>query len=128
MLDVSIRRSVLDLMRRLKDERGLSFLYITHDIATGSYFAEEIAVMFAGQIVERGPSETIIRDPRHPYTQLLLSALPNPGKRMGGSDGSRDFSHRAEVIRHATRNATEALAEISPGHFVRPWSDRSIAA
>jgi peptide/nickel transport system ATP-binding protein len=127
MLDVSIRRSVLDLMRRLKDERGLSFLYITHDIATGSYFAEDMAVMFAGRIVERGPSETIIRDPRHPYTQLLLSALPNPGMRMGSSGGSRDFSRRADAVRHGTRNATEALTEISPGHFVRPWSDCSVA-
>ena len=124
MLDVSIRRSVLDLMRRLKDERGLSFLYITHDIATGSYFAEEIAVMFAGRIVERGPSEAIIRDPRHPYTQLLLSALPIPGKRMNSADGTRDFTRRADAVRHGTRSSTGALAEVSPGHFVRPWSDQ----
>jgi peptide/nickel transport system ATP-binding protein len=128
MLDVSIRRSVLDLMRRLKDERGLSFLYITHDIATGSYFAEEIAVMFAGRIVERGPSAAVINDPRHPYTKLLLSALPSAGKRMKSTDGTREFTRRADAIRHATREATGALAETSPGHFVRPWATSSIAA
>jgi peptide/nickel transport system ATP-binding protein len=128
MLDVSIRRSVLDLMRRLKDERGLSFLYITHDIATGSYFAEEIAVMFGGRIVERGPSDVIINDPRHPYTRLLLSALPSPGKRMTSADGTRDFTRRADVVRRETRSSAGTLAEVSPGHFVRPWSDRSMAA
>ena len=128
MLDVSIRRSVLDLMGRFKDERGLSFLYITHDIATGSYFAEEIAVMFAGRIVERGPTATVIGDARHPYTRLLLSALPNPGKRMKHAEGTRDFTHRADAVRQWTRNSVAALAEVSPGHYVRPWTEGSIVA
>ncbi|HLX39143.1 MAG TPA: ABC transporter ATP-binding protein, partial [Ktedonobacteraceae bacterium] len=78
MLDVSIRLDVLNLLLRLKDEDGLAFLFITHDIASARYFAEETLVMYAGQVVEGGPTEEIIQHPRHPYTQLLLSAAPDP--------------------------------------------------
>jgi len=120
MLDVSIRRSVLDLMRRLKDERGIAFVYITHDIETGSYFAEETAVMFAGQIVERGPSGNVMGNPLHPYSQLLVSALPRPGKRITApSEAARDFATRAEAIRTITRASKGGLVEQQPGHFVR---------
>ena len=129
MLDVSIRRSVLDLMRRLKDERGISFLYITHDIATGSYFAEDMAVMFAGRIVERGPSGAIVRDPRHPYCRLLLSALPNAAKADAGRRQRTRF-HAGMPIWCGAPHAQSVgdLAEVSPGHFVRPWPDWPIAA
>lgn len=120
MLDVSIRRSVLDLMRRLKEERGIAFVYITHDIATGSYFAEETAVMFAGQIVEHGPSPEVTHNPRHAYSELLLSALPQLGKRIeAGSKSARDFAARAEAIRLMMRNGKGELVEPLPGHFVR---------
>ena len=78
MLDVSIRLDVLNLLLRLKEEDGLAFLFITHDIASARYFAEETLVMYAGQIVEGGPTEEVIQRPQHPYTQLLLSAAPNP--------------------------------------------------
>jgi peptide/nickel transport system ATP-binding protein len=86
MLDVSIRLDVLNLLLRLKDEDQLAFLFITHDIASARYFAEETLVMYAGQMVEGGPTEEVIRHPRHPYTQLLLSAAPDPD-RMGRAAG-----------------------------------------
>jgi peptide/nickel transport system ATP-binding protein len=78
MLDVSIRLDVLNLLLRLKEEDGLAFLFITHDIASARYFAEETLVMYAGQMVEGGPTEEVIQHPQHPYSQLLLSAAPDP--------------------------------------------------
>ena len=78
MLDVSIRLDVLNLLLRLKEEDALAFLFITHDIASARYFAEETLVMYAGQMVEGGPTEEVIQHPQHPYTQLLLSAAPDP--------------------------------------------------
>lgn len=128
MLDVSIRRSVLDLMRRLKSERGIAFLYITHDIATGCYLAEDTAVMFAGQIVERGPSAAVILNPRHPYSRLLLSALPSHERRITGTaEGARDFTARAEAVRRIARESTGGLVEAEPGHFVRQWTETEAA-
>jgi peptide/nickel transport system ATP-binding protein len=79
MLDVSIRLGILNLMLELKRERRIAFLYITHDIASARYVADEVLVMYAGQIVERGATDTVLQNPLHPYTQLLLSAVPNPG-------------------------------------------------
>jgi len=89
MLDVSIRLDVLNLLLRLKEEDGLAFLFITHDIASARYFAEETQVMYAGQMVEGGPTEEMIQHPRHPYSQLLLSAAPDPdtmGHRKAAND------------------------------------------
>jgi peptide/nickel transport system ATP-binding protein len=79
MLDVSIRIGVLNLMLKLKEERGLTFLYVTHDLASARYVADEMLVMYAGQIVEQGPTEEVLQNPLHPYTRLLLSAVPDPG-------------------------------------------------
>ncbi|GER85439.1 dipeptide/oligopeptide/nickel ABC transporter ATP-binding protein [Thermogemmatispora aurantia] len=84
MLDVSIRLDILNLLLRLKDEEQLALLYITHDIASARYFAEETLVMYAGQMVEGGPSEEVTQRPKHPYTQLLLSAAPDPDRMMAG--------------------------------------------
>ena len=78
MLDVSIRIGILNLMVRLKEERGIAFLYVTHDLASARYLADDILVMYAGQIVERGPIEQVLSDPLHPYTRLLLAAAPDP--------------------------------------------------
>ena len=78
MLDVSIRIGVLNLMLRLKEERDLAFLFVTHDLASARYVADDLLVMYAGQIVEHGPIETVLADPLHPYTRLLLSAAPDP--------------------------------------------------
>ena len=80
MLDVSIRIGVLNLMLKLKEERGLTFLYVTHDLASARYVADDILVMYAGQIVESGPIEQVLEEPLHPYTQLLLKAVPDPAK------------------------------------------------
>jgi peptide/nickel transport system ATP-binding protein len=80
MLDVSIRLDILNLLARLRDEEGLAILYITHDIASARYFADEINVMYAGQMVEGGPSDTVITGPLHPYTRLLLEAAPDPDR------------------------------------------------
>ncbi len=78
MLDVSIRIGLLNLMAKLREDEGVSFLYITHDIASARYVSDRLLVMYAGHIVESGPTEDVLADPKHPYTQLLLSAVPDP--------------------------------------------------
>jgi oligopeptide/dipeptide ABC transporter ATP-binding protein len=78
MLDVSIRIGLLNLMTQLRDEQQVSILYITHDIASARYVADRLIIMYAGRIAEQGPSEAVLASPRHPYTQLLLSAVPDP--------------------------------------------------
>jgi peptide/nickel transport system ATP-binding protein len=81
MLDVSIRAEILNLLLQLRDEHGITILYITHDLATAAYFTDRVAVMYLGRIVEIGPTETVLSDPRHPYTQALLSVIPVPNPR-----------------------------------------------
>jgi oligopeptide/dipeptide ABC transporter ATP-binding protein len=78
MLDVSIRAGVLNMMVDLRDREGVSLLYITHDLASARYVADRIVVMYAGQIAEAGPTESVLQDPQHPYTRLLLSAVVDP--------------------------------------------------
>jgi peptide/nickel transport system ATP-binding protein len=78
MLDVSIRIGVLNLMASLREQEGVSFLYITHDIASARYVSDRLVIMYAGHIVENGPTEDVLHNPKHPYTQLLLSAVPDP--------------------------------------------------
>jgi peptide/nickel transport system ATP-binding protein len=78
MLDVSIRVGVLNMMAGLRDREGVSLLYITHDLASARYVADRIVVMYAGHQVESGPTETVLSDPKHPYTQLLLSSVVDP--------------------------------------------------
>ncbi len=81
MLDVSIRMGVLNMMERLKEEQGIAYLYITHDIASARYIGDEIGVMYAGRLVEFGETDEVIQEPHHPYTKLLFSAVPNPNLR-----------------------------------------------
>jgi peptide/nickel transport system ATP-binding protein len=78
MLDVSIRLGVLNLLGELRDIEGLAILYVTHDIASARYFADTMTVMYAGRVVESGPSLEVTAHPAHPYTQLLLDAAPDP--------------------------------------------------
>jgi peptide/nickel transport system ATP-binding protein len=80
MLDVSIRLGVLNLLDELREREGLAILYVTHDIASARYLADTIVVMYAGQVVESGPARRITDEPAHPYTQLLLSAAPDPDR------------------------------------------------
>jgi peptide/nickel transport system ATP-binding protein len=80
MLDVSIRLGVLNLLGGLREREGLAIVYVTHDIASARYLADTIAVMYAGRIVETGPAAVVTDRPAHPYTQLLLSAAPDPDR------------------------------------------------
>ncbi|GAA2403928.1 ATP-binding cassette domain-containing protein [Streptomyces glaucosporus] len=81
MLDVSIRLGVLNLLARLQREDDLAVLYITHDLATARHFSDDILVMYRGRVVERGPADEVILNPRHPYTKILAAAAPNPDAR-----------------------------------------------
>jgi peptide/nickel transport system ATP-binding protein len=78
MLDMSVRAKILELMLDLKRDLGLTFVYVTHDLATAKFFCDTIAIMYLGRIVEYGPAEEIYADPKHPYTQSLLKAIPEP--------------------------------------------------
>jgi peptide/nickel transport system ATP-binding protein len=84
MIDASSRAEILHVMQELQDRRGLSFLYITHDIATARHFSDRIAIMYLGKIVEIGASEQVIKHPKHPYTKGLIDAVPdaNPDNRL----------------------------------------------
>jgi peptide/nickel transport system ATP-binding protein len=85
MLDVSIRIGLLNLMVQLRDAEGVSILYITHDLASARYVADRLVIMYAAHIAETGPVEEVLADPKHPYTQLLLSAVPDPHAPLGVS-------------------------------------------
>ncbi len=130
MLDVSIRIGLLNLMRRLRDEEGVSILYITHDIASARYIADRLVVMYAGQIAESGPVEDVLASPRHPYTQLLLSAVPDPRapldvsaetdlgeppKVIDPTPGCR-FRWRCPLAIEQCHQVTPGLSELGPGH------------
>jgi peptide/nickel transport system ATP-binding protein len=78
MLDVSIRIGLLNVMARLRETEDVSFLYITHDIASARYISDRLLVMYGGHVVESGPTESVLAAPKHPYTELLLSAVPDP--------------------------------------------------
>ncbi|GAB4124060.1 MAG: ABC transporter ATP-binding protein [Roseiflexaceae bacterium] len=81
MLDVSIRAEILELLNELRQRRGISILFITHDLATAALFADRIAVMYLGRIVEIGAAAALMQYPQHPYTKALLSVIPNPDPR-----------------------------------------------
>lgn len=117
MLDVSVRLGILNLLNEMKRSLDLALLYITHDIATARYVAEDIMVMFSGQIVEWGPVESVLGNPTHPYTRLLLSAVPDPDVRLGEAT---DFSPDDIVaIRKDAAQAQSEVREVGPGHFIR---------
>ena len=78
MLDMSVRAKILQLMLDLKRDLGLTYVYITHDLASAKYFCDRIAIMYLGRIVEIGPTAEIFANPRHPYTKALLKAIPEP--------------------------------------------------
>jgi peptide/nickel transport system ATP-binding protein len=83
MVDASLRMSIVNLFKKLRDDLGVSVLYITHDLATAYYVSDRIAIMFRGNIVEEGPVEQVLMDPKHPYTRLLRESIPevDPRKR-----------------------------------------------
>jgi peptide/nickel transport system ATP-binding protein len=97
MLDVSIRVGVLNLMSDLREREGVSFLYITHDVGSARYVADRVLVLYAGHLVEEGPTEDVIQRPKHPYTQLLLSAVPDPEAELGLAD-TTDVGEPPKVV------------------------------
>ena len=78
MLDVSIRAEMLELMKHLQKKYEISFIYITHDLATAKYFGQRIAILYLGKIVETGPINQVLKNPKHPYTQALIDAISEP--------------------------------------------------
>ncbi len=134
MLDVSIRIGVLNLMEEMRDKLNIGFMFITHDIATARYFAERIAVMYVGHMVEWGSNEQITQSPKHPYTQLLISAVPNPGQRIdtpleGGKRGDIPlwtpqkqgcpFAGRCLKVKPECHEQMPEVKEVAEQHFVR---------
>jgi peptide/nickel transport system ATP-binding protein len=130
MLDVSIRIGLLNLMAKLRDEEGVSILYITHDIASARYVADRLIVMYAGRIAESGPIGDVLAAPRHPYTQLLLSAVPDPKapltevtdrgeppKVVDPAPGCR-FRWRCPLAIDTCSLVTPVSAELAPRHEV----------
>lgn len=141
MLDVSIRLGMLRLLGRLTSEDNLAVLYITHDIASARYFAQEILVMYAGQLVERGPAESVTQHPVHPYTQMLIEAAPDPDRprdapvRVRGEvpslaappTGCR-FHPRCPLAMPVCSTAFPAESRHGDGHVAHCWARTEEAA
>ncbi len=133
MLDVSIRIGILNLMADLKGDLGVSFLYVTHDLASARYLADDLLVMYAGHIVEQGPVDEVLGNPLHPYTELLLASVPdaNVSQRerieihRGGQTAAVDpapgcrFVDRCPIAIDVCRSVTPPLVAARPGHAAR---------
>lgn len=133
MIDASSRAEILYLMRELQNTYGITFLYITHDIATARHFADRIAVMYAGRIVEIGPSGQIIDEPLHPYTTALIRAIPEPdpanrlrqrpvipGEPPSPTEpptGCRFHPRCPSVIAGTCEVVDPPLIQVKPGHY-----------
>jgi oligopeptide/dipeptide ABC transporter ATP-binding protein len=129
MLDVSIRAEILNLLREYRQQRGVSILFITHDLGTVAYFADRLAVMYLGRIVESGPTSQVLAHPQHPYTRALLSVVPAPNPRLRRERiilqgetpnpvelpaGCR-FHPRCPVVFERCRQADPPLVEVAGG-------------
>jgi peptide/nickel transport system ATP-binding protein len=134
MLDVSIRLGVLNLLAGLREREGLTILYVTHDIASARYLADVIAVMYAGQVVESGPAARVTDEPAHPYTQLLLSAAPDPDRTQPPSLAGRGappnlirpprgcrFHPRCPRAMQVCAQDRPPAAAVAPGHSSACW-------
>jgi peptide/nickel transport system ATP-binding protein len=106
MVDASLRMSIVNLFKQLRDEFGVSVLYITHDLATAYYVSDRIAIMFRGNIIEMGPVEQVLMDPKHPYTMLLKESIPDadPSKEWGEAIKLSDADHE-EYLKQGCRFA-----------------------
>ncbi len=109
MIDASQRVEILSLMRELQAARGLTFLYITHDIATARYFSDRIAVMYRGKVVEMGHPDEVLQRPVHAFTRALIAAVPEPNPQ-------NRFRERPTLTEEI--GPIPPLVEVSPGHFV----------
>jgi len=133
-LDVSIQAQILNLLKQLQREMGLTYVFITHDLSVVKYFSDDIAVMYLGQMVEKAPSDIIFEKPLHPYTEALLSAIPIPvvGKEkperklirgeitspVNLPDQCR-FIKRCDACQESCANKPDPkLVEVEPNHFV----------
>ena len=138
MLDVSIRTELLRLMLDLRRERGLTYLFITHDLAVAWVIADRIAVMYLGKIMEIGPAEAVIRTPRNPYTQALVSVSPSPDPPVEGEGTHRtilvgetpDAAHipagcrfhpRCPLAFDRCRAEEPPLLDVGEGHLAACW-------
>jgi peptide/nickel transport system ATP-binding protein len=134
MLDVSIRLSIMNLLLELKDRNSLSLVFITHDLAGAYYMSDRIAIMYAGHLLEVGPSAEVMGEPRHPYTQLLRRAAPDPEGHFGRDtqfEASGDppdltalppgcpFAPRCPFVRDECRIALPGWRQVGTGHRVR---------
>ena len=134
MLDVSIRLGVLNLLAALRDEERLAILYVTHDIASARYLADTIVVMYAGQLVESAPSTDLTDSPAHPYTQLLLSAAPDPDRvtpphlqgrgappSLSAPPSGCRFHPRCPFVMDICKREVPPSISVSPGHVAACW-------
>ena len=132
MLDVSVRIGILDLLFKMRDKHGISFIYITHDLVTARYVCDRIAIMYLGNIVEIGPTEEIINNPRHPYTRALITAVPVPDPTaeipelpikgyvpVAPEDtlGSCSFALRCPYDKKNCRSEKPQMIRVGDGHF-----------
>ncbi len=133
MLDVSVSMGILRLLENLRDKFGISFIYITHDLATARILCDRIAIMYLGKIVEIAPSEDLLKTPLHPYAKALLAAVPVPDPRENMEEipiigyvpqipldafTSCRFYPRCPYAEKKCREQDPPLIEASPGHFV----------
>lgn len=131
-LDVSIQAQILNLLKKLQEQMGLTYIFITHDLAVVNHFSDDIAVMYLGQLVEKAPSEELFANPLHPYTEALLSAIPVPDLKnrrqriklkgeitspINLPDECR-FAKRCEKCFDKCTTCDAKLKEVSPNHFV----------
>jgi len=114
-LDVSIRAQIINLLNDLKEEMGLTIIFIAHDLSVVKYFCNRIAVMYFGKIVELAPSDELFKNPLHPYTKSLLSAIPKPNP-LTERQRKRIVYHPNEV--HDYSVDTPSMKEIKKGHFI----------
>ena len=120
MLDVSIRLGILNLVRELKEREQIAFLYITHDLASARYVADEIHVMYKGRIVEHGPTEAVLQSPLHAYTKLLLTAVPRPDSGLSTTFWQGRTGETAELAEHGwDPDVPTTLVEERPGPLRR---------
>ena len=115
MLDMSVRAKILELMLGLKQDLDLTYLYITHDLATAKFFCNRVAIMYLGRIVEIGDTAEIFANPRHPYTVSLLKAIPDP-------DPARSIPRDLPELRWAEAGDERFVTERRPpsGSTIRP--------
>ena len=110
-LDVSIQAQIVNLLKRLQKEIGLTYLFIAHDLSMVKYISDRIAVMYRGRIVEMGSADCVYNNPQHPYTKSLLSAIPLP-------DPREEKNRKRLVYKGEEFSEKASLQEVEPGHFV----------